>query len=443
MHGIMIDSTSKPFAKLFGLILALLLTSTPSGAIAYKLPANLLISPKAGPHYVILVEKSSQKVFIYHFDGEYRIVATYGCATGENTGDKQVSGDKKTPEGIYFFTKAVGEKYLTPTYGARAFPMNYPNLLDKRAGKGGNNIWVHGTNEELQKRSTNGCIVLANGNVTQLDAYIGLWNTPIIVEQELEYEDRSVLLRQGRLMLETIDAWRQAWSQKDLDRYLSYYASSFRWKNLDLQGWRKKKAYLNQLYQKISVQLRDIRLFRQRDVILATAEMIYRSDRFASHGLKHLYLVQNSEEYRIVGEEWHSSGRPAPPPLQLAAKAPEDREAAEKSVLLFVEKWRKSWEQGDLSSYLACYHPRFKALGMGLGGWKRYKGRLFRHSSERTVELSDIKAEVDASAAVVISKQEYRSDTHQDFGLKTLRLRWHRGRWTIYRETWESLADQG
>ena len=435
--------TKARFAKLIWLALALLFTGFPCGASASELPANLLISPKASPHHVILVEKSSQRIFIYHFDGDYRLVATYGCATGENPGDKQVSGDSKTPEGIYFFTKAVGEKYLTSTYGARAFPMNYPNLMDIRRGKGGNNIWVHGTNEELEERSTNGCIVLGNGDVAQLDSYIKLWNTPIIVETELKYEDRSTLLHQGQLLLETINGWSQAWSQKDLDRYLSYYASDFRWKNLDLQGWRKKKAWLNQRYKKISVQLSDIRLFRQGDVVLATADMTYRSDRFASRGFKHLYLVQNSEEYRIQGEEWHRSGRPTPPPLRLAAKSPEDGDATEESVLLFVEQWRRAWEQGDLPSYLAYYHPRFRTRGMGLRGWSRYKRQLFSRSSERVIQLGDIETEVQGSAAVVNSKQEYRSETHEDSGLKTLRLRWYRGRWTIFRETWKPLPDQG
>ena len=443
MHKIVRNGIKARFIKLIWLTLAVLFVGVPAGVSASQLPANLLVSPKAEPHHVILVEKSSQRVFIYHFDGDYRLVATYGCATGENPGDKQVSGDSKTPEGIYFFTKAVGEKYLTATYGARAFPMNYPNLMDRRRGKGGNNIWVHGTNEELQERSTNGCIVLGNGDVVQLDPYIELWNTPIIVEQELKYEDRGSLIRLGNLLAERIDDWSQAWSQKNLDRYLSYYTSDFRWKDLDLQGWRKKKAWLNQSYKKISVQLSDIRFFRQGGVVLATADMIYRSDRFASRGFKHLYLVQNSEEYRILGEEWHRSGRPAPPPLRLAAKPPEDGKAVEESVHLFVEQWRQAWEQGDLSSYLSCYHPQFKGLGMGLRGWKRYKRQLFSRTSERVIELNDVKTEVNDSTAVVTSKQEYRSDIHQDSGLKTLRLRWHRGRWTIYRETWKPLADQG
>ena len=71
------------------------------------------------------------------------------------------------------------------------------------------------------------------------------------------------------------------------------------------------------------------------------------------------------------------------------------------------------------------------------------KRQLFSRSSERVIQLGDIETEVQGSAAVVNSKQEYRSETYEDSGLKTLRLRWYRGRWTIFRETWKPLPDQG
>ena len=430
-------------AKLTLLFLTLLLLGIPVTSNCAKLPANLLISPRAEPHHVILVEKASQRLFVYEFAGDYNLVATFKCATGESPGDKQVSGDQKTPEGVYFFTRAAGERYLTPTYGARAFPMNYPNLLDLKKNKGGNNIWVHGTNEELKERSTNGCIVLANKDVLELENYIKLWDTPIIIEQELKYEERDNLLRQGQLLLDRVEGWSQAWSQKDLDRYLSYYASAFSWKNLDLQGWRNRKAWLNQRYKIISVQFSDIRFFRQGKTVLATAEEIYRSDRFASAGLKHLYLVQNSEEWRILAEKWRKSRRQGVAPIKLAAKPPTDRENDEGSVSLFVEEWRRAWEKGTLAKYLACYNPRFKTRGMGLSGWKRYKQRLFHGSQERFIQLTDIKLEVNGNRAVVVCKQEYRSDIHKDFGLKTLHLLWHGGQWTILGETWKPLTEEG
>ena len=443
MHIITRWVNSPKFRKLTLLVLILLLLGRPATSNCAKLPANLLISPKAEPHHVILVEKASQRLFVYEFAGDYKLVATFKCATGESPGDKKVSGDQKTPEGVYFFTKAVGERYLSPTYGARAFPMNYPNLLDLKMNKGGNNIWVHGTNEELKERSTNGCIVLANEDVVELEKYIKLWDTPIIIEKELQYEERDNLLRLGQLLLDRVEGWSQAWSQKDLDRYLSYYASDFSWGDLDLQGWRSRKAQLNKRYKIISVHFSDIRFFRQGKMVLATAEQIYRSDRFASAGLKQLYLVQNSEEWRILGEDWRKSGRRAVPPIKLAAKPPTDRENEERSVYLFVEEWRRAWEEGTLSEYLACYHPRFKTAGMGLRGWKRHKEQLFHRSQDRVIQLTDIKLEVNGNRAVVVCKQEYRSHIHQDFGLKTLHLLWHGGQWTILKENWKPLTGEG
>jgi len=293
-----------------------------STAVAATLPDNLIISPKAHPHYVIIVEKASQRLFVYQFNGDYHLVASFPCATGENGGDKQTSGDRRTPEGIYFFTKACDSRYLSATYGARAFPMNYPNLMDERREKGGYAIWLHGTKEKLKERSTNGCIAMNNADVVRLDSYIKLWDTPIIIQEKLNLREVDAAREEGENFLDQIEGWRQAWSEKDLDRYLSYYSSAFRWQNLDLQGWRQKKDRLNRTYQAIQVQLGDIRFFRQGHMVLATFDELYRSDLFASRGIKHLYLAQNSATWRILGEDWRRGER-QPAPLVLAAKPPE------------------------------------------------------------------------------------------------------------------------
>jgi len=251
------------FAAALRLMTAICLSLLLSDAIAATLPDNLIISPKAHPHYVIIVEKASQRVFVYQFNGDYRLVASFPCATGENGGDKQTSGDRRTPEGIYFFTKACDSSFLSATYGARAFPMNYPNPMDERRDKGGYSIWLHGTKEKLKDRSTNGCIAMNNADVVRLDPYIKLWDTPIIIQENLNLREVDASREEGQTFLEEIEGWRQAWSEKDLDRYLSYYSSAFRWQNLDLQGWRQKKERLNRAYQAIQVQLGNIRFFRQ------------------------------------------------------------------------------------------------------------------------------------------------------------------------------------
>jgi murein L,D-transpeptidase YafK len=303
--------------------MAICLSLLLSDAFAATLPDNLIVSPGAHPHYVIIVEKASQRLFVYQFNDDYHLVASFPCATGENGGDKHTSGDRRTPEGIYFFTKACDSRFLNATYGARAFPMNYPNLMDERHEKGGYSIWLHGTKEKLKERSTNGCIAMNNADIVRLDPYIKLWDTPIIIQEKLNLREADAAREEGRNFLEQIEGWRQAWSEKDLDRYLSYYSSAFRWQNLDLQGWRQKKERLNRTYQAIQVQLGDIRFFRQGPMVLATFDENYRSDLFASRGIKHLYLAQNSATWRILAEDWRRGGERQPAPLVLAAKAPE------------------------------------------------------------------------------------------------------------------------
>ena len=119
-------------------------------------------------NHVIIVDKAAQEVLVYAGNGQWRLIRRFPCSTGENKGPKQSDGDKKTPEGIYFCTHHYARKDLTPIYGNHAFPLDYPNALDRQAGKGGDAIWIHGTNKTLQTRDSNGCVVLADDDIEQL-----------------------------------------------------------------------------------------------------------------------------------------------------------------------------------------------------------------------------------------------------------------------------------
>ena len=80
-----------------------------------------------------------------------------------------------------------------------------------------------------------------------------------------------------------------------------------------------------------------------------------------------------------------------------------------------VNKWRKYWEQGDLASFLAFYHPEFKNQGMNLRSWGEYKEKLFKSSPERTIQIDDIKVEVNGAEAIVVFKQRYLTETYRDY----------------------------
>ncbi|UCG79592.1 MAG: L,D-transpeptidase family protein, partial [Desulfobacterales bacterium] len=114
------------------------------------------------PSYAILVEKETQRVMVYDCLDTFSLRHEFPCSTGEVAGRKQKSGDRRTPEGIYFFTAAFEKKYLAPIYGIGAFVLDYPNFLDRKFERAGNNIWLHGTDKPIKPRDSNGCIVMNN-----------------------------------------------------------------------------------------------------------------------------------------------------------------------------------------------------------------------------------------------------------------------------------------
>jgi hypothetical protein len=115
----------------------------------------------------------------------------------------------------------------------------------------------------------------------------------------------------------------------------------------------------------------------------------------------------------------------------------------EVSIEHFVEKWRRSWEEGDVETYIGCYHAGFTSRGMDIQAWKSYKQRLFSRSAKRNVQLSDMQIQTNGSTAVVTFTQSYQAAKHLDVGLKTLTLRRHKDRWTILKETWQPLSGRG
>ena len=87
---------------------------------------------------------------------------------GKRGVEKTREGDQKTPIGVYHVTASLPRQKLSDFYGAGAFPINYPNEWDKRQGRNGHGIWLHGTPSDTYSRpprASDGCIVLANADL--------------------------------------------------------------------------------------------------------------------------------------------------------------------------------------------------------------------------------------------------------------------------------------
>ncbi|MDR3037909.1 MAG: L,D-transpeptidase family protein [Candidatus Adiutrix sp.] len=269
---------------------------------------DAFLYPGERPGHILVVDKVNQMLYLYQHDGAGRIILdrVMPCSTGENLGDKMVEGDRKTPNGFYIFNQKLLPRELAPIYGTLAYPTDYPNFWDRRLGRGGYGIWLHGINKPLTDYDSNGCIELENADIARLEDLLRLFDTPLITYENLILAPVEDLRREGLEIKAFLEDWRRAWSSKNQTAYREKYAPEFI--NSDgrsFEDWMTHKENVAKNYRDIKVEIKDLRVYRHRDVITAAFEQDYRGDqRFTSVGLKRLYLKKAEGGYKIIGEEF-------------------------------------------------------------------------------------------------------------------------------------------
>lgn len=451
--GSRVDRKSFPCMTVLALLMILWAALPPAGSAKQAgdntglVPSPFLKWPEKGSDHAILVDKSQQKVFIYRKDALSEPVKTYSCSTGENEGKKSKQNDRKTPEGIYFFINVFEQKDLAPIYGVRAFPLDYPNPVDRREGRDGYGIWFHGTNKPLKPKDTNGCIVLENQNIEDLSSYIKLHDTPVVITSKAELIEPERLQKERKELEQVIEGWRKAWEGKQVEGYMSYYSPQFTSGKKDWKSWKEYKTRLARQYKEIQVQIDNLALFRNDGTALASFTQHYNTSAFESKGIKRLFLQQNSSQWKIVGEYFDTpEERPVIAVMKKTvqedkATAPSKPAAtASAEVKTFIESWRKAWEKKDLKAYISCYDSGFSSRGMNLKEWRTHREGLNQQHQSLAIELKDMKIrENSRNTATVTFIQDYRADEYRDLGIKNILLTKRGAHWKIKKEEWRAL----
>jgi L,D-peptidoglycan transpeptidase YkuD (ErfK/YbiS/YcfS/YnhG family) len=136
--------------------------------------------------FMIVADKNHRVMYVLKQGArKWGVIKTYPIAVGANEGRKQVEGDKKTPEGLYFIVEKKLKNELNEIYGPLAYILNYPNNKDREEGRSGSGIWIHGTVGKDIAPDTRGCMSLHNFNVVDLSNVIGDGNLiPVFIINE-------------------------------------------------------------------------------------------------------------------------------------------------------------------------------------------------------------------------------------------------------------------
>lgn len=282
------------------------------------LPVNILMMDPRFSHHVLVVEKASHKLHLYENSNTIpKLIKSYNSATGKFRGNKRVSGDHKTPEGIYVIDDFLSENELqkrhgklAKIYGPGAFPMNYPNLMDIFDGKGGNGIWLHSTDDDSRISKgldSRGCVVVKQDDIKDISQFIELKHTPIIVVQDLYHLPLEIWEKNREELRKTIDTWMKAWQEKDFKTYISLYDPK-KFRDRRHKNFFGYKAYKNAVFSrkdKPEIKFNFLSILFSKDYAKVQIEQNYKSDIINDTGKKTLYLKKDTHyDWKIVAETW-------------------------------------------------------------------------------------------------------------------------------------------
>lgn len=257
----------------------------------------------------VIVDAGRSRVYVYeNAGGTPRLVKNYYTTIGKYGIEKQLEGDKKTPVGVYHITSRIPGAKLPDLYGWGAFPINYPNEWDRRLGRTGYGIWLHGVPSDTYARApwaSDGCVALANPDIENLDNSVQPGITPVIISERVEWLSPAAWRADRDTFMMALQTWRADWESLDAENYLAHYARDFAAGGLDLAGWRKNKERVHAGKKWIQVALENVSAFRspgKQNLIVVTFDQNYRSNNLTQRTRKRQYWVVEDGRWKIAYE---------------------------------------------------------------------------------------------------------------------------------------------
>lgn len=268
-----------------------------------------LLQMRHDQKFAVVVDTQKSRLYLYrNDDGIPHFVADYYVTQGKLGAEKMREGDQRTPVGVYHVTSQVPKKKLTDFYGSGAFPISYPNDWDRRMGRNGHGIWLHGTPSDTFSRppkASDGCVVLSNEDLDALGRTLQVGLTPVIISNSIEWLSLDDWQNERTSLANMIDQWRKDWESRDIERYARHYSRKFQSDGQDYQSWVEHKRKVNAGKSWIKVTAGNISMFRnpgKEEYVVVTFEQDYRSNNVSNVMMKRQYWIKEDGRWKIVYE---------------------------------------------------------------------------------------------------------------------------------------------
>ena len=249
--------------------------------------------------YLFYVDAVNSRLYLYeNINGKLTYKDDYYVSIGKNGFGKQYEGDKKTPIGVYFTGKKIKES-LSDFYGDAAYPLSYPNEIDRKNKRNGSGIWLHGTPKTTYNRpplASDGCLVLSNPDLMKLSSFLDTNKIPVIISfrslKDLESANKN-LTEKKLSLVNTIETWRKNWEDQDTDNYLKFYSKNFFSEKDNFDTWAERKKLIQSQKAKVSIELSEISFFdypnTEDEIVLVDFIQDYKSPKIINKMNKRQY----------------------------------------------------------------------------------------------------------------------------------------------------------
>jgi murein L,D-transpeptidase YafK len=222
------------------MFVSLVLLLTASSLWADPVPAWLVRLPESTP--TVFIAETSSSAF-HRFDrtdsGPEKIRQDY-MSIGQAGIGKERSGDRRTPLGIYFVTEQLDTSRMHEKYGVTAFPLDYPNAWDRRLGRTGDGIWVHGVDPRGGVRpplDTDGCIALPNARLQDLAQNFEPNITPVLISIDMAWTEAEELAETRVALEKAVADWAESLRKGDMFTWLELYDKTFEHWGMNKVQW--------------------------------------------------------------------------------------------------------------------------------------------------------------------------------------------------------------
>lgn len=397
------------------------------------------------PSRLVVVEKSEQKLHLYERKSPLKLKQSFLCTTGQKTGDKLVSGDLRTPEGIYFVVDKIDRGLDFQEYGGIAHTLNYPNPVDKIRGKTGYGIWIHSRGRPITPLETKGCIAVDLDDIGPLGSQLPMGTAVVVANSILSDASGTPVSRPDpvatsagaaiiRILEQKTRDWNAAWAGREKKMFDYYWPEAYsKAQGESFHAFQAQKERLFTTLPWVEIIYGDIQVLQGPDYWVSWFGQYYRAPNLSTEGIRRLYWQpDNKGELRIVGMEWI--------PMDLGMETTY-LETVTPKVTAYIERWRKAWLAGDVAAYGSFYGPSaVQGLRTSAQSIIQHKKLTWAKNKPAKVDLTGLRVMLVQGGVKVDMTQNYRDSTgYQDKGIKTVLLHPKGNDWVIVSEDWSAI----